>query len=89
MTKKIKISLTDFTFIPNGSGCYYVGYQSPTSFNIWSAYIHDMTLIDATKNNSDFVKIKDLNRLKAMVKLYCCKQVKFKNFKYNSYLYEK
>lgn len=78
MTKRIKISLTDFTFMPNGSGCYIVSYQSPISFDIWVSYIYDMTLIDCTKNNSDFVKVKDLNRLKAMVKSYCFKHVKFK-----------
>lgn len=84
MTKRVKISITDFKFTPNGNGCYIVSYQSPISFGIWAAYIYDMTLIDCTKNNRDFVKVKDLNRLKSMVKSYC-----FKHVKYNSRLYGK
>lgn len=49
MTKRVKISLTDFNFTPNGNGCYIVSYQLPISFEIWAAYIYDMELIDSTK----------------------------------------
>ncbi|WMC01431.1 hypothetical protein [Microvirus D_HF32_302] len=77
MTKRVKISLTDFIFTPNGNGCYIVSYQSPVSFQIWLAYIYDMTLIDRTKNSAGSVKVKDLNCLKSMVKSYCFKRVKY------------
>ena len=84
MTKRVRISLTDFVFTPNGNGCYIVSYQSPVSFVIWSAYIYDMALIYDTNFSGDFVKVRTLNRLKSMVKS-CC----FKRVKYNSRLYGK
>ena len=66
MIKKVKIS--DFSFIPSGYGAYIVTYNSPVSSKKWSKRITDMTIIDATKN-SDFPKLKDLNRLRQIVKL--------------------
>ncbi len=65
--KKIKISLSDFTFMPSGHGHYKVYYQSPKTGKMWSKTISDMTLIDRTKN-SDNPKRKDLEYLKWHIK---------------------
>ena len=60
---KIRISKSDFTFLPAGHGQYHVTYQSPRTGIKWTTLITDMELIDATKN-SENPKIKDLEKLR-------------------------
>lgn len=61
------ISIHDFEFRKSGHGYYTVIFKSPQTGKSWSNVISDMTLIDATKN-SDKPKIKDLEKLKKIVK---------------------
>lgn len=67
MGLKKRISISDFTFLPNGHGHYRVTYVSPSGFRKWSTVTDDMPLIDATKN-TDKPKIKDLERLRRLCK---------------------
>ena len=62
-----KISISDFSFLPNGYGHYKVTYTSPVTGKSWSNTTNNMPLIDCTKN-SDNPKIKDLNILKSIAK---------------------
>ena len=64
---KKSISLSDFAFGFEGAGHCKVTYYSRNTNKWWTALITDMILIDATKN-ADQPKIKDLNRLKTVVK---------------------
>lgn len=64
---KNKICISDFRFKLCGYGQYYVTYTSPITDKHWTAYITDMTIIDATKN-ADEPKIKDLVDLKFLCK---------------------
>lgn len=64
---KARISISDFKFILEGYGIYRVIYTSPVTGGRWSAFINDMTLIDATKN-SENPKKKDLENLKRICK---------------------
>ena len=63
----MKISISDFTFIPSGYGHYKVTYTSPVTGKAWTATTSDMPLIDATKN-SDEPKVRDLVKLKKVCK---------------------
>ena len=61
------ISKSDFSFLFAGSGHYQVTYTSPATFRTWTAIIHCMPLIDATKNADSPLK-KDLEALKRLCK---------------------
>jgi len=63
----VKISLSDFSFHPNGYGHYKVMYTSPVTSKSWSIVTNNMPLIDDTKN-VDNPKIKDLVALKTLCK---------------------
>jgi hypothetical protein len=67
--KTPKISKSDFQFKLAGYGHYIVTYISPVTGLYWTKTIHDMTLIDATKN-SDNPKRCDLEMLKRVCKGY-------------------
>ena len=68
--------LHNFSFEYAGSGCVRVTYSTDNRGDYWSAYIHDMTIIDATKN-AEHAKVKDIERLRHLVKHlgghYSCK----------------
>lgn len=66
----MKTELRDFRFEFTGYGRYKVTYTSPVTGKEWQKTIDDMTIIDATKNE-EFPKMKDLNRLKQLVKRGC------------------
>jgi len=61
------MKLQDFQFKFTGYGHYLVSYISPKTGKKWNKTISDMTLIDATKN-AENPKVKDLNRLKSIIK---------------------
>lgn len=63
----MKISISDFSFIPSGYGHYRVIYTSPVTGKAWTATTRDMPLIDATKNSDD-PKVSDLVKLKKVCK---------------------
>lgn len=65
--KKVKISISDFSFRFVGCGHYSVTYQSPITLKCWSIRTNNTPLIDATKN-SEAPKIKDLQQLKNLCK---------------------
>ncbi len=58
--------LSAFTFRIWSSGCYKVTYETLRG-DYWVAYIHDMTLIDATKN-AEHAKISDIKALRDAIK---------------------
>lgn len=62
-----KISLSDFSFSPNGFGHYKVTYTSPITGKSWSNTTNNIPLIDCTKNSIN-PKSKDLNILKSIAK---------------------
>lgn len=64
---KIKISISDFRFMPAGHGHYSVTYTSPVTGKRWKKTTNDMSLIDLTKNAETPKRI-DLERLKYLVK---------------------
>ena len=64
---KIKISISDFRFMPAGHGHYKVTYTSPVTGKRWTKTTSDMPLIDLTKNAETPKRI-DLERLKNFVK---------------------
>lgn len=66
---KIKISKTDFTFIPSGYGHYKVTYESPVTHKKWTAIINDMEAVDNV-HYEESPKIKDMEDLKWKVKYY-------------------
>lgn len=59
-----KPHITDFRFDFAGHGRYQVTYTSPCTGKSWSRIIHDMTLIDDTKNVSEprMDRLMDLKR---------------------------
>lgn len=63
----MKISISDFTFTPQGYGRYDVVYTSPKTGKTYGCSTTDMTLIDRTKN-SDSPTQSALNELKAVCK---------------------
>ena len=63
----MKISIYHFDFQFSGYGHYKVTYTSPKTGKQWTKTTDNMQLIDCTKN-ADYIKIKDLNRLKAVCK---------------------
>jgi hypothetical protein len=63
----MKTQLSDFRFKFAGYGHYEVTYTSPVTGKEWIKVLHDMTLIDATKNE-DEPRQKDLDLLKRIVK---------------------
>jgi hypothetical protein len=64
---KKRISLSDFNFSPAGHGHYKITYTSPVTGKQWKITTSDMQLVDDTKNE-DQPKVKDLERLKRVVK---------------------
>lgn len=65
--KTNKIKLSDFEFFLVSYGCYLVTYTSQKTCKQYKKRITDMQIIDFTKN-AENAKIKDLNRLKKLVK---------------------
>ena len=59
--------LHNFSFEYAGSGCVRVTYFTDNRGDYWSAYIHDMGIIDATKN-AEYAKAKDIEWLRHLVK---------------------
>ena len=59
-----KPHITDFRFDFAGHGHYRVTYISPVTGKNWTRTIHDMTLIDDTKNTSEprMDRLMDLKR---------------------------
>lgn len=47
MTKRVKISRSDFHFLPVGRDAYIVKYTSPVTFHLWQARINYMQLLNA------------------------------------------
>lgn len=69
MTKRVKISRSDFHFLPVGRGVYVVKYTSPVTFRWWQARINDMQLLYAIMYVPfKDVKVKDLEILKRKIK---------------------
>ena len=64
---KIKISISDFRFMPAGHGHYKVTYTSPVTGKQWTKTTSNMPLIDATKNAEEPTQ-KDLEELKRLLK---------------------
>jgi hypothetical protein len=58
--------LHNFRFEYAGSGCVRVTYVTEKRGDYWSAYIHDMGIIDATKN-AEWAKAKDIEWLRYLV----------------------
>lgn len=78
MLRKIKISLSDFHFLPVGRGTYVVKYWSPVTNYCWMARVTDMTLIDASMYAPNCCpKRKDLEILRRYVKEHAFDEVKF------------
>ena len=59
-----KPHIMDFRFEALGQGFYQVIYTSPCTGKSWTRTIHDMTLIDDTKNASEprMDRLMDLKR---------------------------
>lgn len=49
----MRISITDFDFMPSGYGHYKVTYTSPVTGKKWTRVTSNMTLIDDTKNEEE------------------------------------
>lgn len=64
---KIKTKITDFKFEHSGHGQYVVYYQSPVTNKNYSKRVTDMQIIDKTKN-ADSPKLKDMEKLKKIIK---------------------
>ena len=63
----MKTRITDFDFTFSGYGHYKVTYTSPKTGKTWTAVIHDMQIIDDTKNAEQPTQVA-LNSLKSRVK---------------------
>ena len=59
-----KPHITDFRFLQAGHGHYKVTYTSPVTNKSWVNIVHDMTLIDDTRNadNPRMDRLMDLKR---------------------------
>ena len=58
--------LHNFRFERNGYGCYKVSYYTEKRGDYYTAYIHDMTIIDATLN-AEWAKVRDIAWLRHKV----------------------
>ena len=65
--KAVKLTKSDFRFIPSGFGHYKVTFTSPITGKQWTKIISDMEYIDTTKNQDEPKQV-DLIRLKQIVK---------------------
>lgn len=59
--------LHNFHFEMEGSGCYRVTFTTERRGDYWCALVHDMTVIDRTKN-AKWARAKDIEHLRDMVK---------------------
>ena len=62
-----QISISDFRFIRNGYGHYFVTYTSQITGKEWQCLTNNMPLIDCTKNTETPLKT-HLNELKRLCK---------------------
>ena len=66
-SKIVYIDRSYFTFKATRYGQWKVSYKTPSRARMWTKTISDTLLIDAVRNN-EHPKVKDLIRLKNLVK---------------------
>lgn len=63
------ISLTDFSFVKDSCGHFFVRFTSRNTRKSWVALVTDMTMIDSTRNSED-PRRADLVRLRRHCKMF-------------------